>query len=204
MIIILQVFVLLVAINSIKCEFYSTHWQNGTTDFLRQLENSRVKSVYIPFKHNFPLFDISMEKINVSGKSVVLAANIDNVRSISSTTTVKPTLFSTTTIKSTTVDAPRQVKIPIPTNQQYYEDSYVKCENLLKVYVNDNEALKFEVRVYAIQLANVTVETKDLKSKMILLEKRNLDMFMKHGLCVNRMTGISNELKNCKFELYHN
>lgn len=182
------------------CEFHSSHWQNGSTDFLSELENSRVRGVYIPFKDNFPLFNISMlPKIvthHISEKPTVLP--------VKTTTTQLPRTYKsprviptpapanavpvTTTHKSIQAGGSTRVRIPLPHIQE--EDPYTRCEKLLKIYVNDYEALRFEVRTYAIQLANSSLETRSLQTKLRDAEEKNI-------MCFTDNLTLGNKLKIC-------
>lgn len=137
---------LLLSNTAISQQFFSTHWKDGRTDFINNLERGQVRAVYIPFRQNNPLFNISMEL-----KSS--ASNVEPVTEIIPTT-VKTNIYE----KSTD-----SYIIPLPVTEDVENERYVKCENLLKTYVNNNEALKFETQVYAIQLANTTLKIEDLK-----------------------------------------
>lgn len=182
--------IILVTCSTVLCQFQSSHWENGTTDFLSEIENKRVKGVYIPFRYNSPLFNLSLERVSetyttpkpVPVTSPVISTTISSTKS----TTKKP-------------DSPTYVNIPIVKTE---DNPLIKCENLLKSYVNDHEAMRFEVRVYAIQLANITIENKDLRSKIEKIEKKNIQLFMENGLCEDRNTALSNHLIICKQRRY--
>lgn len=163
--------------------FQSSHWPNGSTQFLTKLENSQVRGVYVPFRHGSPLFNISMQNIK--------PATIDNNNS--NVNYMEVASFATTT--TTTASTPTRIQIPIPTESA---DRYEKCEDILKSYVNENEGLKFEVRTYAMQYAKKTNENREMKETILAIEKRNIELFMNFGGCKDQIKLITKQLNYCR------
>lgn len=149
-----------------------------------------VSGVYIPFRHSQPLFNISIETAISKSSPVVEAVSA-----------VKPTTTTTTT--TTTTNAPVKSLTHVETSKPTACDvnAYMKCEHLLKQHANNNEALKFEVQAYAIQLANTTHETHRLLAKVDLIEKRNIQLFLEIGTCVDRAEAISTQLEYCRDDM---
>lgn len=180
--------ILLVLINTVFTQFQSAHWPNGSTDFVSRLENSRVKGIYIPFRQYNPLLNISMERIN--NKSQITEAVPSRIAAASEPVPILTTP-TTTTNSQPTSDGPIRIPLPI-------EDNSSRCEILLKTYVDENEALKFEVRVYAIQFADKTVENEEMKKKIRDIEIRNISLFTKVGNCEDEVKLLSKQLRHCK------